>query len=523
MARESFSLRLSVDMVRLVDKLCDRFECEWQEKKGSDEREQLEQYLDKVPVEYQDYLLQELVSIERHYRVSPSGDTATLSDMVEAYPALTAQLGAVWNREADLALSELSDTIIPHLGVTGSSINDKPLSDGLPSDALSSDVILADMHPSHGLHIRCPHCCHQVELLADTPYEDVTCNSCGSAFCLVDREASGDASTNRQTIGRFELISRLGLGGFGTVWKARDRDLQRTVALKIPRKGNLQSQDIDFFFREARAAAQLCHPHIATVHEIGRDGETIFIVSDFIRGITLTDWMVKHKANPREVAQLGSLIAEALEHAHQHGVIHRDLKPSNVMIDQRGEPLLLDFGLAKRETGELTHTYDGQVFGTAAYMSPEQAEGKGHWTDARSDLYSLGVILFELLTSELPYRGNFERQLYDKQHDDALDPRKLNRNVPQDLATISLKCLERDPNGRYRSAKIVAAELQRFLGGEPIHARPLSRMRRGWRWAKRKPALASALFLTLMVAIAGPIVALIIRSQSIELAGNLQE
>ena len=228
---------------------------------------------------------------------------------------------------------------------------------------------------SRGLHIRCPHCCNFVEVLTDTPYEEICCSTCGSNFSLVEREDVTRMAEPLKSIGRFDLVSRLGVGGFGTVWKARDRELDRTVAMKIPRRGQLSESEIDQFFREARAAAELRHTNIVPVHEVGRDGDTLFIVSDFIRGVTLTDWLTAHPVSSREIAELCIPIAEALHHAHQQGIVHRDFKPSNVMIDESGQPHLTDFGLAKREIGEITMTADGQILGTPAYMSPEQTRG----------------------------------------------------------------------------------------------------------------------------------------------------
>jgi serine/threonine protein kinase len=309
-------------------------------------------------------------------------------------------------------------------------------------------------------------------------------------------------------LGRFELIERIGVGGFGSVWKARDKELDRTVAIKIPRAVGMTPEQQEKFFREARAAAQLRHPSIVSVHEVGRDGDSVYIVSDFVRGVTLGDWLTGQKLTSREAAELCAKVADALHHAHEQGVVHRDLKPANIMIDYDGEPHLMDFGLARRESGEVTVTVDGQLLGTPAYMSPEQAQGEAHAADRRSDVYSLGVILFQLLTGELPFRGNARMLVKQVIHDEPPSPRKLNGNVAKDLETITLKCLEKEPNRRFQSARDVARELRRYLSGEPIEARPIGRPERLIRLVRRHKLVSFFASAAALALLAGTIVSL---------------
>jgi WD40 repeat protein/serine/threonine protein kinase len=366
----------------------------------------------------------------------------------------------------------------------------------------------ADLDTGRGrLEVRCPNCHQPTRVAVDTTLTDLTCSACGSHFSLVDEKDATQHAPTLAKLGRFELTSLLGMGAFGAVWKARDKELDRTVAIKIPRHGAMTPEDQEKFFREARAAAQLRHPSIVSVHEVGRDGDSVYIVSDFVRGVTLGDWLTGQKLTSREAAELCAKIADALHHAHEQGVFHRDLKPANIMIDGDGQPLLMDFGLARREVGEVTVTMDGHILGTPAYMSPEQAEGQSHAADGRSDVYSLGVILFQLLTGELPFRGNARMLMHQVIHDEPPSPRKLNGNVPKDLETITLKCLEKDPSRRYLSAHDVSEEFHRYLSGHPICARPISRIAQAWRWAKRRPAVAALLGTVAIFAVVGPVVA----------------
>ena len=373
------------------------------------------------------------------------------------------------------------------------------------------------------LRVRCPSCHLEIEVAVDTTFTDLTCGSCGSHFSLVDRSETTRLAPSLSKVGRFELIERLGVGGFGSVWKARDKELDRTVAIKIPRQGNMSGEDQEKFFREARAAAQLRHPKIVSVHEVGRAGEIIYIVSDFIRGISLSDWLSTEMPSAKESVRLIATIADALHHAHEKGVIHRDLKPSNVLLDEFWQPHILDFGLAKRDAGEISVTIEGQILGTPAYMSPEQAGGGAHKTDRRTDIYSLGVILFRMLTGELPFRGSAHMQVQQRIMQDAPNPRTLNNRVPHDLATVCLKCLEREPAARYATAAEVGQELERFLRGEPIVARPLSAPVRLVRWAKRKPMRATLTALIILLAVVGPLTAFFIERQRERMGQLLSE
>lgn len=307
-----------------------------------------------------------------------------------------------------------------------------------------------------------------------------------------------------QPFGEYELLEVIAKGGMGVVHKARQRKLNRIVAIKTILAGQFaDTEDINRFYSEAEAAANLRHPNIVSIHEIGEcDGQHFFSM-DFIDGASLGD-LVRENAMPaRTAAEYTKTIADAMQYAHQQGILHRDLKPSNILVDDKLTPLITDFGLAKQVDGQSQMTMSGTIIGTPSYMPPEQAAGRIDDVDVRSDVYSMGAILYELLTGSPPFRSSspFEtiRQVLETE---PVAPRMLNGALPVDLETICLKCLQKEQGKRYQSAEELAAELERFLEGEPILARPIGRMERTWRWCRRNPKMAGLAAATVLAFLA---------------------
>jgi tetratricopeptide (TPR) repeat protein len=313
-------------------------------------------------------------------------------------------------------------------------------------------------------------------------------------------------------LGGYEVLAELGRGGMGIVCKARHRDLNRLVALKMLRAaGPGLEPELQRLRHEAEMVAALDHPHIVPLYEVGQHDGRLFLIMKLIEGGPLSARLPAFTAEPRRGAQLLAAVARAVHHAHQRGILHRDLKPSNILLDAAGQPYVTDFGLARKVEDHADLTQTGDLVGTPSYMAPEQTLGRKEAVTTATDVYGLGTVLYVLLTGEAPFRGESPLEVLEQVRErEPEPPRRRNPRVPRDLQTICLKCLDKDPQRRYGSARELAEDLERFLNHEPVQARRPTLVGRLGKWARRHQAVTLAASVGVVLALVVSCIAVVL-------------
>jgi len=417
----------SLHQAKWIDRICDEFERSW----VSENERAIEPHLVDVPEPVRTRLLWQLIAIDVEYQ-RRLGESPTAQEYVARFP-------------------ELSSTNLKDLFETTDELK-------------TADWKVSD--PDR-----------------DRTEKEVRPNS---------RESSAETDSPKRIryFGDYEIVEKIARGGMGTVYRARQISLNRIVAVKMINSGQFASkEEVRRFYSEAEAAASLDHPNIVPVYEVGEFEGNHFFSMAFVDGSSLYQSLSQGPMKPEDAAKLMRTVSLAVQFAHDQGVIHRDLKPSNILLDRDGRPRISDFGLAKRITDETGITVSGDVLGTPSFMPPEQAAGKINAVGFRSDVYSLGAILYSCLSGRPPFQSASHvdtlRQVIDCE---PVALRRLNPAIPRDLETATHHCLEKSMSRRYESPKALADDLDRFLAGAPISARPINSLERGFRWCRNHPA-----------------------------------